>query len=134
MKAHWTSSAAGRLTVVALLIAGIGFAVQMAAGVTRTPTIPPGLVVILGAAVVAAFVPIRWAPVAGPIAGLFNFVALFTVRGGDLADEIANRLVDATPVSALIGAWIMVVGLIVATVAGAIGAVHNRRVSTVSSG
>jgi hypothetical protein len=38
------------LTVVALLAAAAGFVLQMVAGVTNTPTIPPGLVVLLAAA------------------------------------------------------------------------------------
>jgi hypothetical protein len=37
-------------TVVALLIGAVGFVTQMVAGVTDTPTIPPGLVAILIAA------------------------------------------------------------------------------------
>jgi hypothetical protein len=108
-----TRSAASRLTVLALLVAAVGFVLQMVAGVTNTPTIPPGLVLILAAAGLVAWVPSREAPIAGPVAGLFNLI-VFVVVGA------ADRLLDPSPASAFAGAWIMVVGLIVATVAGTI--------------
>jgi hypothetical protein len=117
------SSAAGNVTVVALLIAAVGFVLQMAAGVTDTPTIPPGLVAIVGAAVLVAVVPTGWSPVAGPVAGLFNLFAMVVVGAAD-------RLVDPTPASAFIGGWMMISGLIAATIAGTIGASQNRRAST----
>jgi hypothetical protein len=119
------SSAAGNVTVVALLIAAVGFVLQMAAGVTDTPTIPPGLVAIVGAALLVAVVPTGWSPVAGPVAGLFNLFAMVVVGAAD-------RLVDPTPASAFIGGWMMVSGLIAATIAGTIGASQNRRASTTS--
>jgi hypothetical protein len=117
------SSAAVNVTVIALLVAAVGFVVQMAAGVTDTPTIPPGLVLIVGAAVLVAFVPTGWSPVAGPVAGLFNLFAMVVVGAAD-------RLVDPTPASAFIGAWIMVPWLIAATVAGTIAASQNRRATS----
>jgi hypothetical protein len=120
------SSAASNVTATALLVAGVGFVVQMAAGITNTPTIPPGLVVIIGAALIVTVVPTGWAPVAGPEAGLFNLLALVVVGAAD-------RLVEPTPASAFIGAWMMVLGLIVATIAGTIGAARNHRASTAIS-
>jgi hypothetical protein len=119
------SSAAGNVTVIALLVAAVGFVLQMAAGVTDTPTIPPGLVAIVGAAVLVAVVPTGWSLVAGPVAGLFNLFAMVVVGAAD-------RLVDPTPASAFIGGWMMVFGLIAATIAGTIGASQNRRASTTS--
>jgi hypothetical protein len=118
------------VTVIALVIAAIGFVVQMIAGVAKTPTVPPGLVAILGAAVVVAIVPARWAPIAGPVAGLFNFAALFFVRGGDLGREVAARAVDLTPVSGFIGGWATNLGLIVAIIAGTFAVVQNHRAPT----
>jgi hypothetical protein len=41
------------LTLVALLAAAAGFVLQMVAGITNTPTIPPGLVVLLAAGTLA---------------------------------------------------------------------------------
>jgi hypothetical protein len=111
---------ASKLTVLALLVAAIGFVVQMIGGVTNTPTIPPGLVAILVAAGLVAFVPGRWVPIAGPAAALFNLVAFVLVGAAD-------RLFQSSPASAFVGAWLMVVALIVAGVAGTIATVQNRR-------
>jgi hypothetical protein len=107
-----------RLTVVALLIAAVGFMAQMVAGVTDTPTIPPGLVVILGAAGLVAFVPGRYMPLAGVVAGLFNLVASVLV-------DAVDRLVDPSPATGFIGAWVMHIGLIAACIAGTIATVRN---------
>lgn len=120
MSTRTALSAGSKLTVVALLVAAIGFVVQMAAGVTDTPTIPPGLVAILLAAVLVAFLPGRGAPVAGPVAGLFNLIAFVVVSAAD-------RLGDPSPASAFAGAWFMFVALIVATVAGTVATVRNYR-------
>ena len=118
-----SSSAASKVTVIALLVAGVGFVFQMAAGVTNTPTIPPGLVAIVGAALLVTVVPTGWTPLAGPVAGLFNLFALVVVGAAD-------RLAEPSPASAFFGGWMMVLGLIAATIAGAIGAARNRRAST----
>jgi hypothetical protein len=120
-----TRSTGSRLTVVALLVAAVGFVVQMIAGVTNTPTIPPGLVAILVAAGVVAFSGGPGAPIAGPAAGLFNLV-VFVVVGA------ADRLVDPSPASAFLGAWLMVAGLIVAIVAGTIVTAQNYRTRLVA--
>lgn len=113
-------SPASKLTALALLVAAIGFVITMIAGVTDTPTIPPGLVAILAAAGLVAFVPGRWVPIAGPAAALFNLVAFVLVGAAD-------RLVEPGAASAFVGTWLMVVGLIVAGVAGTIATVQNLR-------
>jgi hypothetical protein len=106
------------LTAVALLIAAVGFVTQMVAGVTDTPTIPPGLIVILVAAGLVAFVPGRWTPLAGVVAGLFNLVASVVV-------DAADRLVDPSPATGFIGAWLMHIGLIAAGIVGTTATVRN---------
>lgn len=115
-----TLSPAGRLTVAALVLGAIGFVVQMIAGVTDTPTIPPGLVAIVVAAGLVAFAPGRGMPLAGPVAGLFNLIVFLAKGNGD-------RLGDTDEMTGLIGAWLMVVGLVVATVAGAVATARNYR-------
>jgi hypothetical protein len=127
MAVRWRSPAASNVTVIALLVASVGFVVQMAAGVTDTPTIPPGLVAIVGAALLVAVVPTGSTPLAGPVAGMFNLLAMVVVGAAD-------RLADPSPASAFIGGWTMVVGLIAATIAGTIGAARNRRASTATHG
>src|SRR5215208_4793256 len=57
-------SPAARLTVAALLAAALGFAIQIAAGV-EVPAVPPGLVMLLRAAGLVAFLPRRWTPAIG---------------------------------------------------------------------
>lgn len=104
--------------VVALLIAAVGFVTQMVAGVTDTPTIPPGLVVILVAAGLVAFVPGRWMPLAGVVAGLFNLVASVVV-------DAVDRLMDPSPATGFIGAWLMHIGLIAACIVGTMATVRN---------
>jgi hypothetical protein len=107
-----------RLTAVALLIAAVGFVTQMVAGVTDTPTIPPGLVVILVAAGLVAFVPGWWMPLAGVVAGLFNLVA-------SVAVDAVDRLTDPSPATGFIGAWLMHIGLIAACILGTLATVRN---------
>jgi hypothetical protein len=118
---------ASSVTAIALAVSGAGFVVQMAAGVTDTPTIPPGLVAIVGAALLVTVAPRGWTPVAGPVAGLFNLFAFVVVGASDRLDEPGH-------VGAFIGVWVMVLGLIVATVAGAVGAARNHRASVPSRG
>jgi hypothetical protein len=127
MAVNRRASAASNVTVIALLLAGVGFVVQMVAGVTDTPTIPPGLVAIVGAALLVAVVPTGSTPLAGPVAGLFNLLALVVVGAAD-------RLADPTPATGFIGGWMMVFGLVVATIAGTVAAARNRRASTAIHG
>jgi hypothetical protein len=109
---------ASRLTVVALLVAAVGFVAQMVAGVTDTPTIPPGLVVILVAAGLVAFVPGRWMPLAGVVAAVFNLVASIVV-------DAIDRLMDPSPATGFIGAWLMHIGLIAACIVGTMATVRS---------
>jgi hypothetical protein len=119
--AHFANAPAPRtspLTAIALVIAAVGFVTQMLAGVTDTPTIPPGLVVILVAAGLVAFVPGRWMPLAGVVAGLFNLVASVLV-------DAVDRLTDPSPATGFIGAWLMHIGLIAACIAGTMATPRN---------
>jgi hypothetical membrane protein len=108
------------LTLVALLAAAAGFVLQMVAGVTNTPTIPPGLVVLLAAAALVALTSWRWAFLVGVAAAVFNLLAFVVVGAVD-------RLVDATPAIGFLGAWVMVVALIVVCVAGTLATVRANR-------
>jgi hypothetical protein len=106
------------LTTIALAIAGIAFVVQMAAGVTDTPTIPPGLVAIVVAAGLVAFVPAPRVPLAGTAAGLFNLVAF-------IAAGATDRLFEANPEAAFVAVWCMVVALVVASIAGMLATIQG---------
>jgi hypothetical protein len=119
-------SAVAKVTVAALLVAAVGSVLQVASGVTRAPTIPPGLVAIVVAAGLVAFWRAPWTSVAATAAGLFNLV-VFVVVGG------AVRLVEPNPSAAFVGAWLMVPGLIVASVTGITGAVRRSARGSSSS-
>lgn len=110
---------AGKVTVGALLVAAAAFVLQMVAGVTDTPTVPPGLVAILLAAGLIAFAPGRAVPLAAPAAGLLNLIVF--------AFKAADRLVEPSPAGGLIGAWAMVLALVVATLGGVIATQQNFR-------
>jgi hypothetical protein len=108
------------LIVLGLLVAAAGFIAQMIAGVTDTPTIPPGLVAIVAAAALVAFTPWPSAPLIAVAAGVFNLGA-FAVVGA------VDRLIDTTPLLAFVGAWLMVLGLIVSSLTGTIAALNTHR-------
>lgn len=109
-----------KLTVVALLVAAAGFIAQMIAGVTDTPTIPPGLVAIVAPAALVAFTSWPSAPLAGVAVGVFSLL-VFAVVGA------VDRLVDTAPLLAFVGAWLIVLGLIVSSVTGTIAALNTDR-------
>ena len=84
------------LTLVALLAAAAGFVLQMVAGITNTPTIPPGLVVLLAAAALAALTSWRWAFLVGVAAAVFNLL-VFVIVGA------VDRLGAVTPAIGFVG-------------------------------
>jgi hypothetical protein len=113
-------STASKLTVAALLVAATGFVLQMVAGVTNTPTVPPGLVVLLVAAGLVAFLPGVWTPAVGAVAGLFNLI-VFAAIGA------MGRLLEPSPLGSFVGAWLMFLAVIVAAIAGTGATVQNYR-------
>lgn len=106
-----------------LLVAAGGFVAQMIAGVTDTPTIPPGLVVIVVAAAVVAFSSWQLAPLIAVAASVFNLVAFVAVGAVDRLDE-------TSPVLGFVGTWLMLLALIIAGVAGALATLTTRHTST----
>jgi hypothetical protein len=68
MKRPSSLSSASKLTVAALLVAALGFAIQTFSGID-VPTVPPGLVILVVAATVVALLPWRWVPVIVAVAG-----------------------------------------------------------------
>lgn len=110
------------LTIAALLVAAAGFVIQIVSGVD-VPTIPPGLVIMLVAAGLVAFVPWRWAPVIGTAMGLFLFVGFF-------GSGAVGNLLDPSQLGVFIGAWIQFLAVIVTVVAGIVATVQNYRSRT----
>ena len=110
---------AGKVTVAALLVAAAGFAIQIVSGVD-VPTVPPGLVIMLVAAGLVAFLPWRWIPVVGAAVGLFLLVGFF-------ASGAVGSLLDPSRLGVSIGAWVQFLAVIVAVVAGIVATVQNLR-------
>ena len=109
----------GRLTVAALLVAALGFAIQIFSGV-EVPAIPPGLVMLPVAAGLVAFLPWRWVPAVGAFVGLFLFVGFF-------ASGAVAVLLDPSRLGVLVGAWVPFLAQIVAVVAGIVATTRNYR-------
>ena len=108
---------ASKLTVAALLVAAAGFVIQIVSGVD-VPTVPPGLVIMLVAAGLVAFLPWRWIPVVGAAVGLFLLVGFF-------ASGAVGSLLDPSRLGVSIGAWVQFLAVIVAVVAGIFATVQN---------
>ena len=119
MKRPSALSSASKLTVAALLVAALGFAIQIFSGID-VPTVPPGLVILVVAATVVALLPWRWVPVVGAFAGLFLFVGFF-------ASGAVGNLLDPSRFGVLVGAWIQFLALIVAVAGGLVATIQNYR-------
>ena len=112
-------SPASELTVAALLVAAAGFVIQIVSGVD-VPTVPPGLVILLVAAALVAFLPWRWIPVVGAAVGLFLLVGFF-------ASGAVSSLLDPSRSGVFVGAWIQFLAVIAAVVTGIVATVQNYR-------
>lgn len=110
---------AGKVTVAALLVGAAGFVIQIVFEVD-VPTVPPGLVIMLLAAGLVAFLPWRWIPVVGAAVGLFLLVGFF-------ASGAVGSLLDPGPLGVFIGAWIQFLAVIAAVVAGIVATIQNYR-------
>ena len=119
MKRPSSLSPASKLTVAALLVAALGFAIQIFSGID-VPTVPPGLVILVVAATVVALLPWRWVPVVGAFAGLFLFVGFF-------ASGALGNLLDPSRFGVLVGAWIQFLALIIAVAGGIVATIQNYR-------
>lgn len=114
-----------RRTVLAggLLLAAVGLVVMILTGVPGFPLVPPGPIILVGAALVVALVPWRWAPVVGLAA------ALFLIVGAIVSGTIDDRFAAPELIGQLLGTVINLAGLAVAVVAGVLAvaaAVRSR--------
>jgi len=112
-------SSSDKLTVTALLVAATGFVIQIVSGVD-VPTVPPGLVIMLVAAGLVAFLPWRWMPVVGAAVGLFLLVGFF-------ASGAVGSLLEPSQLGVFVGAWVQFLAVIVAVVAGIATTIQNYR-------
>jgi hypothetical protein len=86
--------------------------IEYLTGVPGFPTVPPGPIILVAAAVVVAMVAWRWIVVLGLVAAAFLSVG--AVAAGTTADVLAEPGV----IGQFLGALIQVLGLVVALVAG----------------
>ena len=112
-----------RTEAAALAVAAAGIIIQIIGGVNY-PAVPPGLIILLAAAALVAFLPWRWAPVIGVLAGAFMVIG---------AIAAANARYDLTHPGhpgAFIGTWIQLIAVVVAVIAGVRAlAVRNQRLA-----
>jgi len=110
-----------RTEAAALAVAAVGIIIQIIGGVNY-PAVPPGLIILLAAAALVAFLPWRWASVFGVLAGAFMVIG---------AIGAANARYDLTHPGhpgAFIGTWIQLIAVVIAVVAGVMAlAVRNQR-------
>jgi hypothetical protein len=112
-------SPAGKATVLALLIAGVGVGLQIAAGAPY-PTVPLVFFILLIPAGLISAGRWWWTPILAVVAGLFLTFGLFA------AGE-TGRLADPTSFADSFGLWTQTVAVLVAILSGALATRTNLR-------
>ncbi len=110
-------SSSSKVTVAPLLVAAAGFVIQIVSGVD-VPTVPPGLVILLVAAGLIAFVPWRWIPVLGVPVGLFFLIGFF-------GSGAVGNLLDPSRLGVFVGACVQFLAAIVVIVASTVATIQN---------
>ncbi len=100
--------------VAGLVLAATGVIVLILVGVPGFPLIPPGPIILLGAAALVAFVRWRCITVVGLVA------ALFLAVGAVLSGYTQAMLATPSDIGPFAGSVIEVVGLAVAIIAGVV--------------
>ena len=127
MSQHTAMSSAGKLTVVALVAAAVGVAIQIASGAPY-PKVPPAFFILLVPAALIAFERWWWAPILAVLSGLFLTFGLFA------AGE-TGRLTNPKSFADSFGLWTQTLAVLVATVGGVLATRTNlRRRSSVTHG
>ncbi|MGH9160103.1 MAG: hypothetical protein ACRD2X_08965 [Vicinamibacteraceae bacterium] len=112
-------SSAGKLTVVALVVAAVGVVIQIAAGAPYPP-VPPAFFILLIPAGLIPFVRWRWTPILAVLSGIFLTFGLF-------AAGQTGRLTNPTSFADTFGLWTQTVAVVVATVGGMLATITNLR-------
>lgn len=120
-------SPGGKRTVVALVVAAFGVALQIAAGAPY-PTVPPAFFILLIPAALIGYVRWRWTPLLAVLPGLLLTFGLFA------AGQI-GRLTNPRSVADSFGLRMQTLAVLVATVGGVLATRSNvRRRSSVTRG
>lgn len=121
MVTHAPQSSARRATQIGLAAAAVGIAVLYVSG-TAMPIVPPGLVLLVAAAVLVGVIRQRWTLAVGLLVVIAEFAGFF-------ASGSASGLTDLDPIGVFAGTWIRLIGLLVASAAGVV-ALRETRAST----
>ena len=126
MIARNSSSAAVTATIVGLIAVAAGIFIQIAAGIDDFPRIPPGAVISIAVAALVAFVGRWWwIPITGAVWAVFLLIGAFVTSGS--RDRITDRLSEPGEVGEFTGTLVMVLGIVIALVAGIVATVQNAR-------
>ncbi len=112
------------VTIAGLLAGTIGIGVLWASGIVFPFYPPPGMLILTAGAILVAAFRFRWTPLVGTALGLFIVIGFLLSPSG-----IGNLAGDAG-VGASVGTVIQLVGVLVATVAGAAAVARPRVVNT----
>ena len=118
-------SGARLATVCGLAAGAIGIVILRQAGVAM-PTVPPGLVLLIGAALLLIVTRWRWALVLGALIGLSEVLAI-------VATGSAAALIDPGPLGVFVGTWVRALGVATALIAGVLATVSAYRSSPAPS-
>lgn len=97
-------------TIAGLLTGAAGLVILMIAG-AEMPAVPPGLILLVIAAVLVATVRRRWTAIVAVLIGVAELAGQFASGSG--AD-----LVDPSPFGLFAGGWVRLIGSVVAVAAG----------------
>jgi len=105
-------SNARRLCVIGLSAGAVGIAILYVSGV-EMPVVPPGLVLLVVAAVAVANARGRWVVIVGTVVAIAEIAGIF-------ASDATGSLFVANMPGVLTGSWIRLLGVLLATVAGVV--------------
>jgi hypothetical protein len=99
------------MTALGLAVGAAGIGILWGAGIDFPFYPPPGLLILAAGAVFVVVVRARWAPVAGPLLGVFMVI-------GFLASSGIDNLTGGAGAGVAVGSAVQLTGVVVATVAG----------------
>ena len=105
-------SNARRLCIIGLSAGAVGIAILYVSGV-EMPVVPPGLVLLVVAAVAVANARGRWVVIVGTVVAIAEIAGIF-------ASDATGSLFVANMPGVLTGSWIRLLGVLLATVAGVV--------------
>jgi hypothetical protein len=108
-----------------LLLGAVGIFVQKAGGADY-PTIPPGAIIFVVAALLVALLPWRWVPILGVLVGLF-----MAIGWASHMDTLA-RAWHPGDFLAFVGTWFQLIGVVSAFVFGIVLTFTRSRAPQVS--